>query len=135
MHLAGMQRRNFQLMTAGGQFQRGLPLHRICAAYGDSAWDGKPVAVMGASVGPMGTSRAQYHLRQVFVFLNMYPLNRPEVMITSANQRFDEKGNLTDARIRKPIFRSYWARWWRGPSITTRRGGPRLPPREKPAHL
>jgi chromate reductase len=64
--------------------------------YGDNSWDGKPVAVMGASVGAMGTSRAQYHLRQVFVFLNMYPLNRPEVMITNAPQRFDEKGNLRD---------------------------------------
>ncbi|MGO8789825.1 MAG: NADPH-dependent FMN reductase [Terriglobia bacterium] len=64
--------------------------------YGDSAWEGKPVALMGASVGPLGTSRAQYHLRQVFVFLNMYPLNRPEVMITDATHRFDEKGNLTD---------------------------------------
>jgi chromate reductase len=64
--------------------------------YGDSAWEGKPVALMGASVGAMGTSRAQYHLRQVFVFLNMYALNRPEVMITNATKRFDEKGNLTD---------------------------------------
>ena len=64
--------------------------------YGDNAWDGKPVAMMGASVGAMGTARAQYHLRQVFVFLNMYPLNRPEVMIANASQRFDEKGNLTD---------------------------------------
>ena len=64
--------------------------------YGDSAWEEKPVAVMGASVGAMGTARAQYHLRQVFVFLNMYPLNRPEVMITNAAQRFDEKGNLKD---------------------------------------
>jgi chromate reductase len=64
--------------------------------YGDNAWEGKPVALMGASIGPLGTSRAQYHLRQVFVFLNMFPLNRPEVMITNATQRFDEKGNLTD---------------------------------------
>ena len=56
--------------------------------YGDSAWEGKPVALMGASVGAMGTSRAQYHLRQVFVFLNMYPLNRPEVMITNAAPAF-----------------------------------------------
>jgi len=36
--------------------------------YGDSAWEGKPVAVMDASVGTLGTARAQYHLRQVFVF-------------------------------------------------------------------
>jgi chromate reductase len=64
--------------------------------YGDSAWEGKPVAVMGASIGSMGTSRAQYHLRQAFVFLNMYPINRPEVMITNAAQRFDAEGNLTD---------------------------------------
>ena len=71
--------------------------------YGDSAWDGKPVAVMGASIGPMGTSRAQYHLRQVFVFLNMYPLNRPEVMISNASQRFDEKGNLTEEDTKEHI--------------------------------
>ncbi len=78
--------------------------------YGDSAWEGKPVAIMGASIGAMGTSRAQYHLRQVFVFLNMYPLNRPEVMITNAAQRFDEKGNLKDeetkAHIQKSIGRT-----------------------------
>jgi chromate reductase len=71
--------------------------------YGDSAWEGKPVAVMGASIGAQGTSRAQYHLRQVFVFLNMYPLNRPEVMIANAAQRFDEKGNLKDEETRSHI--------------------------------
>ena len=64
--------------------------------YGDNAWDGKPVAVMGASPGSLGTARAQYHLRQVFVFLNMYPLNRPEVMIANADERCDAQGNLTD---------------------------------------
>lgn len=63
--------------------------------YGDSAWAGKPVAVMGASVGAMGTGRAQYHLRQMFVFLNMYPVNQPEVMIAYAGERFDAAGNLT----------------------------------------
>src|SRR5918998_563372 len=45
--------------------------------YGDSAWEGKPAAVMGASVGSIGTARAQYHLRQVMVFLNMFPVNQP----------------------------------------------------------
>lgn len=64
--------------------------------YGDSAWNGKPVAIMGASLGALGTARAQYHLRQIFVFLNMFPINRPEVMIMNAAARFDEKGNLTD---------------------------------------
>jgi chromate reductase len=64
--------------------------------YGDSAWNGKPAAIMGASVGTMGTARAQYHLRQTFVFLNMWPLNQPEVMIGNAAERFDAEGNLTD---------------------------------------
>ena len=64
--------------------------------YGDSAWSGKPAAIMGASVGNIGTARAQYHLRQTFVFLNMFPLNQPEVMIGNAATRFDAQGNLTD---------------------------------------
>ena len=64
--------------------------------YGDSAWTGKPAAIMGASIGTIGTARAQYHLRQMFVFLNMFPINQPEVMIGNAAERFDAQGNLTD---------------------------------------
>jgi len=64
--------------------------------YGDSAWNGKPAAIMGASVGAIGTARAQYHLRQMMVFLNMFPVNQPEVMIGNASERFDAQGNLTD---------------------------------------
>jgi chromate reductase len=64
--------------------------------YGDNAWDGKPAAIMGASVGAFGTARAQYHLRQIFVFLNVYAVNRPEVLIANAAQRFDAAGNLND---------------------------------------
>jgi chromate reductase, NAD(P)H dehydrogenase (quinone) len=71
--------------------------------YGDSAWNGKPVAVMGASIGTIGTARAQYHLRQVFVFLNMLPINQPEVMISNAGERFDAQGNLTDETTKKLI--------------------------------
>src|SRR5882724_9581505 len=66
-----------------------------CASrpYGDSAWNGKPAAIMGASPGAMGTARAQYHLRQMLVFLNMFPINQPEVMIAHAEERFDQEGN------------------------------------------
>jgi chromate reductase len=71
--------------------------------YGDSAWQGKPVAVMSASVGVLGGARAQYHLRQSFVFLNMYPVNQPEVLIANAAQRFDERGELTDETARDLI--------------------------------
>jgi chromate reductase len=71
--------------------------------YGNNAWDGKPVAVMGASVGLLGTARAQYHLRQCFINLNMYPLNQPEVMIANAAERFDAAGNLTDEKVKDRI--------------------------------
>ena len=64
--------------------------------YGDSAWTNKPVAMIGASVGILGTARAQYHLRQCFVFLNMYPINMPEVLIRECANKFDAAGNLTD---------------------------------------
>ena len=58
---------------------------------------------MGASVGTLGTARAQYHLRQVFVFLNMHAFNQPEVMISNAGQRFDAQGHLTDTTTQKII--------------------------------
>jgi chromate reductase len=73
--------------------------------YGDSAWTDKPVAVMGASVGRFGTARAQYHLRQVFVFLNMHALNQPEVMIGPASEYFDADGNLTNETTKDLIRR------------------------------
>ena len=71
--------------------------------YGDNAWSGKPIAVMGASVGALGTARAQYHLRQTFVFLDMHPINKPEVMIANAAQRFDDAGRLVDETSRKLV--------------------------------
>lgn len=58
---------------------------------------------MSASTGMLGGARAQYQLRQVFVFLDMHPLNRPEVFVTFANQKFDEKGKLTDEKTKELI--------------------------------
>ncbi len=71
--------------------------------YGDNALDGKPVAIMGASIGSLGTARAQYHLRQCCVFLNMYPLNQPEVMVPFAHDKIDANGVLTDPKTREKI--------------------------------
>ena len=71
--------------------------------YGDNALEGKPVAVMGAALGTIGTARAQYHLRQCFVFLNMYPVNRPEVMVTFAQEKIDPSGRVTDQKTREKI--------------------------------
>jgi chromate reductase, NAD(P)H dehydrogenase (quinone) len=68
--------------------------------YGQSAWNGKPAAIMGASVGGIATARAQYDLRKMMVFLNMFPINKPEVMIGNCAAKFDESGNLADEATR-----------------------------------
>jgi chromate reductase len=71
--------------------------------YGDNAFEGKPIAIMSASIGRLGGARAQYHLRQSFIYLNMHPLNRPEVMMPFAQEHVDENGNLADETTRQLI--------------------------------
>ena len=64
---------------------------------------GKPAAIMGASPGALGSARAQYHLRQTLVFLDVHPLNKPEVMIGAAHERFDAQGQLIHEPTREFI--------------------------------
>jgi len=63
---------------------------------------GKAVAIMGAA-GGMGSSRAQYHLRQVCVCLDLQPLNKPEVFANAFANTFDGDGKLTDERLAKLV--------------------------------
>ena len=62
----------------------------------DSPFFNKPFAILSASTGMLGGARAQYHLRQSSIFLNMHPLNRPEIMVANAAVKFDAEGNFTD---------------------------------------
>jgi len=66
----------------------------------DPPLNGKPVAIMGASTGNFGTVRAQMHLRQVCVFCNMFPVNRPEVLVMRAQEKFDTDGRVVDETTR-----------------------------------
>jgi chromate reductase len=66
----------------------------------DQPFAGKPVAMMGAGAGMAGTARAQYDLRRCCVFLDMHPLNKPEVLIGQAQTKFDADGRLTDEAAR-----------------------------------
>jgi chromate reductase len=63
--------------------------------YGDSAWAGKPTAIMGAG-GGLGTARSQYMFRQIAHALQMRMVDRPEIFVANAAQKFDADGNLTD---------------------------------------
>ena len=69
----------------------------------DNPLEGKPVAIMSASTGRFGGARAQYHLRQTFVFLNMKPVNRPEVMLSDASHNVDADGKVTNEQTRQLI--------------------------------
>ena len=68
----------------------------------DSPLNGKPLAIMGAG-GRMGTVRAQNHLRQIAVETNMLTMNKPEVLVARAREKFDKDGKLTDERTKAQI--------------------------------
>lgn len=69
---------------------------------------GKAAAIMGAG-GGMGTSRAQYHLRQVGVFLDLHFVNKPEVFVNAFAGTFNSEGELTDERVQKLIVQQLQA--------------------------
>jgi chromate reductase len=71
--------------------------------YGDNSCDDKPLAIMGASIGAIATARAQYHLRQTCVVLNMHPINKPEVMVGVVQDKVDKNNTLTDERTKEII--------------------------------
>ncbi len=72
--------------------------------YGDNSFEGKAAGIMSESIGTTAGSKAQYHLRQMFVFLNIHPINKPEFMIPNAIEKFDKEGNLTDGETRDKII-------------------------------
>lgn len=80
---------------------------------GDAALRGKPVGILGASPGAVGTARAQMHLRAILANLNAIVMPQPAVVIANAAQKFDAAGRLTDEDTRKHL-RTYleaFARW------------------------
>lgn len=71
--------------------------------YTQAALSKKPVAMMGASNGMIGSARAQYHLRQMLLQTDSLPINRPEVLIPFAQEKFDTQGKLTDEKTLQKI--------------------------------
>jgi chromate reductase len=65
--------------------------------YGHNLWEKKPAAILGASVGNIGTFGAQHHLRQVLSYLNVYTMGQPEFYFNSS-KAFDENGKLINEK-------------------------------------
>jgi chromate reductase len=81
--------------------------------YGQSAWPGKPAAVISASPSPMGGFGASHHLRQVLVSISVIAMPQPEAYLSHADKLFDEKGVLINEGTREFLqkFIGAFARW------------------------
>jgi len=66
-------------------------------------FQGKSAAIASASMGGLGGARAQYHLRQVLVYLDLHPLNKPELFVSAAHEKFSADGELTDGAVREGL--------------------------------
>ena len=81
--------------------------------YGQSAWEGRPGAVISVSPGAIGAYGANHHLRQSMVFLNVPMMQQPEAYVGGAANLFDDKGQLTNASTREFLgkFMQAFAHW------------------------
>lgn len=69
--------------------------------YGENVWDGKPAAVLSASIGEIAGFGANHHLRQSLVFVNVPVMAQPEVYLGNVGEMFNENGELTDDSCKK----------------------------------
>ena len=85
----------------------------------ESPLDRKPVGIVGASPGMVGTARGQSQLRQAFEFTNSYCMPQPQVLVARAHEKFDADGRLIDEKTREHLARfliafADWIRILRG---------------------
>ena len=93
------------LLFVTAEYNRSVPgvlknaIDHASRPYGQSAWAGKPAGVLGVSVGAVGTSLAQQHLRNILAYLDVPTLGQPEAFIQAKEGLFDQAGNIgTDSR-------------------------------------
>jgi chromate reductase len=88
------------LLFVTAEYNRSVPgvlknaIDHASRPYGQNAWAGKPAGVLGASVGAIGTSMAQQHLRNILAYLDVPTLGQPEAFIHAKDGLFDEAGNI-----------------------------------------
>ncbi len=97
------------VIFATPEYNRSIPgvlknaIDWVSRPYGKNSFDAKPVLVLGASVGPISTALAQYHLKQIMNYLNARVLGQPEFYLGTATDKFDKEGNLTDESIQENL--------------------------------
>ena len=100
------------LLIATPEYNYGVPgvlknaIDWASRPHGRGPLDGKVAGIVGASVGMVGSARAQQQLRQAFAFTNTLAMLQPEVLVSRAHQKFDRDGRLSDEATRK-FLRQY----------------------------
>jgi chromate reductase len=88
------------LLFVTAEYNRSIPgvlknaIDHASRPYGKSAWAGKPAGVLGVSIGAIGTSMAQQHLRNILTYLDVPTLGQPEAFIQAKEGLFDQAGNV-----------------------------------------
>jgi len=85
----------------------------VSRPYGKNLWAGKPAAIVGASIGTVGTAAAQQHLRNVLTYLDVPTLGQPEVFIHFTEGLIDDDGNIKNEATRKFLqtFMDRYTKW------------------------
>ncbi|MCB0999495.1 MAG: NAD(P)H-dependent oxidoreductase [Acidimicrobiales bacterium] len=118
--------RSDALIVATPEYNRSIPgplknaIDWASRPYGENSFGGKPVGIIGASVGAVGTAAAQQHLRNILAYLDAPTLGQPEVFVQFTEDRFAPDGSVVDASTRE--FLSDWLsayREWVGRFVRT----------------
>ena len=86
----------------------------------------KPVGIVGASPGGVGTARGQMVLRQILLHAPAYVMPEPQMLIPYSRERFDENGDLVDEQTRERMRRFLaalveWTERFKEPANTYKR--------------
>ncbi|MDO5018142.1 MAG: NAD(P)H-dependent oxidoreductase [Lagierella massiliensis] len=65
-------------------------------APGGNVWAKKPAAVFSASISGFGAMAGNLSLRQSLVYVDLIPMQQPEIYLAKVQDSFDENGNMTD---------------------------------------
>lgn len=100
------------VLFATPEYNRSVPgglknaIDWVSRPYGQSSFTGKPVGIVGSSMGPVGTAVAQSDLRHIMIFQNAKVMGQPELYVANASEVFGQNGEVLSERWQKN-FKQY----------------------------
>jgi chromate reductase len=106
------------LLFVTAEYNRSIPgvlknaIDHASRPYGESVWAAKPAGILGVSIGAIGTSMAQQHLRNILAYLDVPTLGQPEAFIQAKDGLFDQAGDIgTDSRKFLQAWMDHYVAW------------------------